>query len=60
MAIDLFDKDLVGYKVIVTKITGDELIFIGEGSRDWATVTVDANETTLLLSPKSLEDAMAL
>lgn len=60
MAIDLFDKELVGYKVIVTKITGDELIFIGEGSRDWATVTVDANQTSLLLSPKSLKDAMAL
>lgn len=49
-----------GFKVIVRQIDGNEAIVINADDKKWFSVTRDAPSTALVVSPKSLKDALSI
>lgn len=58
IAVDL-PTNLRGFKVIVRKFDGNEEILITAEDKNWYSVTRDGQSTALVISPKSLKDALS-
>jgi hypothetical protein len=59
IAVDL-PTNLRGFKVIVRQIDGNEAILITADDKNWFSVTRDGQSTALVVSPKSLKEALSI